>query len=386
MIKRFCTLFFILLTVCNVFCADNSPLTEPIELQKYYPQDSVLSTTRQNLYRISYLPRNAGELNLVVKNIDAARRNVARAVADAFIMRIDIVLLPDTKAMTTIVGNTMEHNVAVVRSDTKQVFINCDMIKVQNPDTVLRILTHEMTHLYLAIRLKAPIPRWLNEGIAMRVARDWTPHYHSIIAWAIILKRNIPLSQLEYTFPADSSRQQLAYAESYAVTDFIIQKQYAGSLPMFLSSLTGTSGINRAQSFFLADYRDSIESAWLISNAGFKAWSVAFLNENMSWLLLLLLCFCAWIVIFYRRRQQRKLWALETQMEQMRLDFEQRTHVPTNEEIEAEILRDMGHARQKYPAILPRVPQQNIPQTPPPPPAADIQPPTDNDNNGDCSI
>jgi len=361
----------ILLTLClsvtasqGPFAADSETTVPRKSLSTLYSQDIVLSSTHQRLYEFQYLQKNKGQLNLIIKNLDAARRSVARTVADAFLIRMEIILVPDAKALMQMVGDWAEHSTAVVISSTQQMIINCDAIQTQSSQVILQVLTHEMAHLYLSIRLKAPIPRWLNEGIAMRIAGDWNPHYHSTLAWAVLMHKTIPLRNLESSFPVEANYQQLAYCESYSVTDFIIRKQFAGSLPLFLSTISGTQGINNAQSYFQYDYRESIEYEWLKSNYGVKALVSAILSENTPWVFVLILTIIAWISILRRKRQQRRIWALETQIEQMRHDYESIAKEPTNEEIEEEVLRNLPP--EKHSPTPP--PIASFPMKPPVPP------------------
>lgn len=61
--------------------------------------------------------------------------------------------------------------------------------------------------------MKAPV--WLNEGLAIYEAREWTFFRISILTRASLTDRLIPLPVLTLSFPAEEEPAELAYAESF---------------------------------------------------------------------------------------------------------------------------------------------------------------------------
>jgi len=72
--------------------------------------------------------------------------------------------------------------------------------------------------------VKAPV--WLNEGLAIYKAREWTFFLISILTKASLTDRLIPLPVFILSFPAEEEPAELAYAESFMFISFLINKAY----------------------------------------------------------------------------------------------------------------------------------------------------------------
>lgn len=88
---------------------------------------------------------------------------------------------------------------------------------------------HELTHLVIHQATDNPygdIPRWLDEGLAVymsgEIDADWRG-YRGVVARNAKSDTLMTLQTLSSSFPADSSQASLAYAQSGAVVEFIIQ-------------------------------------------------------------------------------------------------------------------------------------------------------------------
>ena len=89
----------------------------------------------------------------------------------------------------------------------------------------LRAVPHELSHVVIHQATANPygdIPRWLDEGLAMRAEGVLEPTYDQALKRAIREGRLISLQSLGSNFPADPNQAALSYAESYNVVQFII--------------------------------------------------------------------------------------------------------------------------------------------------------------------
>jgi len=85
-----------------------------------------------------------------------------------------------------------------------------------------QVLDHEIAHLLLGQTFRgAPVPRWLQEGVAQVVAGEHSPETVRRIARGAPGGDLLPFRELTAGFPADPLRAQLAYAQSADVVAFI---------------------------------------------------------------------------------------------------------------------------------------------------------------------
>ncbi|MHB8770803.1 MAG: peptidase MA family metallohydrolase [Syntrophales bacterium] len=102
------------------------------------------------------------------------------------------------------------------------VLLSPQAIKASRID-VLGVFTHEFSHIALGRALRGvKVPVWLNEGLAMYEAREWTFSRISVLTRAALMDRLIPLPVLTLSFPAGQEPAELAYAESFMFISFLI--------------------------------------------------------------------------------------------------------------------------------------------------------------------
>ena len=318
-VQIFLTGLIIALTLGVIGCSRQASASElttetlsyrRIELASIYNPDRVL-TASQSIYNFQYLKENQGDLNTITGFIDAARRNVGKAVNETFLVRSEIILVPNAKDMMKLVGNWSENSTAVAISPAGQILVNCDATRKIPAIEVMKTLTHEFAHLYVGLCVRTPLPRWLNEGLVMRIAGNGSIEDNATLSWAVLMKRHIPLYNLESSFPIDAGKQQLAYAEAASVTDYILRTHFSSSIPLFIASLSGEAGIGHINLYYHRDYVDSLEAQWLDSIGGIKAMAGASFSDNVFWYLSIILTLVAWVSVLRRRKRQREIWKQE---------------------------------------------------------------------------
>ena len=97
---------------------------------------------------------------------------------------------------------------------------------------------HELVHVMLSrVSNVYNMPRWLNEGIAMRVSGEMALSAEWMLAGAVLRGVLIPLDELDEHFPDDHERAGLAYAESLSVVGYIAETYGEESLPDLIRAL-----------------------------------------------------------------------------------------------------------------------------------------------------
>jgi len=143
-------------------------------------------------------------------------------------------------------------------------------------NTMQQRLPHELMHVMLYRALGnsyASIPTWLREGAASLAELISNTAYDSALKSAISRKDWIPINSLCVSFPAETDRAFLAYAESRSFTEYIYETHGSSGLfslaTAYANGVSCEDGPEIAFGVPLAD----LEQDWLASVAGQKALS-----------------------------------------------------------------------------------------------------------------
>lgn len=100
------------------------------------------------------------------------------------------------------------------------------------------VLVHELVHLILAevFQGRRP-PVWLNEGLTMHLAGEWSLNRQTALIRAMLTDRLIPLEDLVRSFPENELDAETAYAQSYYLIAFLRDRYGADSLGRLIRRL-----------------------------------------------------------------------------------------------------------------------------------------------------
>ena len=211
-------------------------------------------------------------------------------------------------------GMKPEHYLASASAKNRTIYINGEFLRTREPEESFSVLLHEYAHVYLGLTAPEPLPHWLNEGLAMHLARDWSVFDTIRLSLAHVFKKTIPLSRLEAGFPQDPSAIPLAYLQSYSLTDYIIKRSSAkGDLSAFLNQLTDPREGRRILEY-LQDpiIRDSLEHQWKKQLGGWWRNAVLILTSgSVLWFVLASLFLFAYVKKRQQKKRQIKIWEEE---------------------------------------------------------------------------
>jgi len=163
------------------------------------------------------------------------------------------------------------------------------------------VFAHELAHLYLADLLKSrSIPRWLQEGLAQMVARQWERGDALRLTLAVLVDRLIPLSALMNRWPEAQGPAHLAYAEAFSFTLFLRKKQY---LAPMLSAMNNGRGAPEALTAISGKDLRQLEEEWRAYLKENQTW-VLLSNQGCLWTFAALMAFAAFFLLKLRRRRQ----------------------------------------------------------------------------------
>ncbi|MEM7356987.1 MAG: hypothetical protein AAF657_39600 [Acidobacteriota bacterium] len=94
------------------------------------------------------------------------------------------------------------------------------------PDPSLEaVLRHEIAHVLIARAAgHRPVPRWFNEGLAIRAAREWGFEDRARVAVATVRRDGVALPEIERRFQAGAHSAASAYALSTAFVRFLLDR------------------------------------------------------------------------------------------------------------------------------------------------------------------
>lgn len=175
------------------------------------------------------------------------------------------------------------------------------------------VFTHEFSHIALGRALAGVrVPVWLNEGLAIYEAREWTFSRLSVLTTAALTDRLIPLPVLALSFPAEAEPAELAYAEGFMFVSFLINKVGREAFHRLLRDYTRygdlEGALRRGTGMSLAE----LEERWLF-----------YLKLRVSWIPLITSVTTLWFIMalifiygYMRKKRQAEQRLREMQEEE----------------------------------------------------------------------
>lgn len=96
-------------------------------------------------------------------------------------------------------------------------------VRQRGPIDIIKTFQHEVLHIILgqAFKGSAEVPRWLNEGLAMIAANEWSMARLSTMTFAVLGRKLIPMEELAESFPWDPDQAHIAYCQSFYFIAFL---------------------------------------------------------------------------------------------------------------------------------------------------------------------
>ncbi|KAA3619686.1 MAG: hypothetical protein DWQ05_02885 [Calditrichaeota bacterium] len=181
------------------------------------------------------------------------------------------------------------------------------------PSQQLRIiLNHELVHVLAGIATgQTRLPRWFNEGLAIYVSGDLRYIDGKELPHAVANDQVLKLKEIDSVLSFHQLRANLAYQQSFATIQYIVEAYSHTSLPKLLNYIAEFKDFNRGfhKTFgftitqFELEFRQYLE----------KKYQYSFLLDFESWLwaLMLLLFFLAVGIKKYRNHKKLQQWENE---------------------------------------------------------------------------
>jgi hypothetical protein len=175
------------------------------------------------------------------------------------------------------------------------------------------VFTHEFSHIALGRALAGVrVPVWLNEGLAIYEAREWTFSRLSVLTTAALTDRLIPLPVLTLSFPAEAGPAELAYAEGFMFVSFLINKVGREAFHRLLRDYTRfgdlEGALRRGTGMSLAE----LEERWLFYLKLRVSWIPLIASVSTLWFMMALI----FIYGYMRKKRQAEQRLREMQEEE----------------------------------------------------------------------
>ncbi|MBF0549348.1 MAG: hypothetical protein HQK60_02315 [Deltaproteobacteria bacterium] len=178
-------------------------------------------------------------------------------------------------------------------------------------DQSIKILTHELVHVGLGQTSAFPVPRWLDEGVAMYESGDWSLDRYLSMVGTVMADKLIPLRELTAGWPDETTAAELAYGQSYYLTAYLItaygQNSFRSFLRYYLSGASFEAALKRA--FGLSLFQLEIE--WHSFMRLRFSYIPIITSSGTLWLFITFLFVIVYIKKKRHAARQLEIWALE---------------------------------------------------------------------------
>jgi hypothetical protein len=177
-------------------------------------------------------------------------------------------------------------------------------------DTTLK---HELAHVVLHdmfIRRPGALPRWLNEGLAVKVSGDW----EMPDAWAASQRdlyaalregQDLDFSEITNGFPAAEWKARIAYAQSAHFTEYLYDRFGEKRMNNFLKRLAAGEDFDKAFRAAMGRRFDRVQEHWRGKMQGKSAMGLLLLSflhvDTIIWAVMALLVVLAFFRFLHKR-------------------------------------------------------------------------------------
>lgn len=178
------------------------------------------------------------------------------------------------------------------------------------------IFVHELTHLLLGARFGArPIPRWLNEGLAMYEAYEWEAGQEWTLVQAVIANRVPPLNDLTARFERGEVEARLAYPLAYALVNDMIVTYGREAFGDFVGRLARGESLDDAMVGAYGVSPSLFEQRWRAHLDRRYVWIPILTSSSAVWAIVMGVTFAAYVARRRRNRRIRAEWVVEAERE-----------------------------------------------------------------------
>jgi len=239
------------------------------------------------------------------------------------LLSADIGFQDSIRIVTYVVRSTIEYNYLLNKKLPKwsvgAALPARDLIVIQTnsqKNDPRKTAIHELVHIILhnAVDDK-PIPRWLDEGLAVFYSGEEEFASSSFISRALVTGSIIELALIDDVLSYDKSKAQLAYQESYSAVNFLVKKFGIDIIRRLVQAIAAEEHFEDAFLKTLGMDLLDFEIAWYKHIQQKYRWHFLVDFETYLWFFILLLFVVIFIMIRRRNRKVMERWEAEEKSE-----------------------------------------------------------------------
>jgi hypothetical protein len=178
---------------------------------------------------------------------------------------------------------------------------------------LLQTFRHELHHILLgkAFNGREKVPRWLDEGLAMLQADEWSLSRLATMTGAVLTGSLIPMDSLVASFPAELWNAELAYCQSFYFISFLKGKFGDEAFRQFLRQYSTHKDFHTALRSAYRCSWEALERQWHDYLRLRFSWVPLITSTSTLWFGATLLFLLGYLRKKTRSRQQLRQWEQE---------------------------------------------------------------------------
>jgi Peptidase MA superfamily len=188
----------------------------------------------------------------------------------------------------------------------KQIVVKSPLI-LPGDKALGELIAHEFTHIALATEVDyRPVPRWLNEGMAMYFSAEWSWQDHVAMGTEVVLGKIISLSEIEYLNRFSGRKAEIAYSESFLAFKYFLDTYGQSGLRIFLDNIAAGRSLDEAMVAASGGDYDAFEKEFAGYLSGRYNLVVVLFNSEIFWLALAVLFVVGFFLARWRRKKRMR--------------------------------------------------------------------------------
>ncbi len=225
------------------------------------------------------------------------------------------------------------------------VFLRASHLRSGMAKPLEQVTDHELTHVLLEQRFDGePVPRWLHEGLAQYVAKEYTAETTRAISRGVLGDSLYSLDYLVTGFPDDPLRAQLAYAQSADLVAYLRNQYGEDALRTLVREMAMGTPVRAAFREATGSSMDQVDEAWRARLQKSNLWFPPLVSDSVWFGLGGLVLFVGWLRV-RRRNRERRAWMEREETLQRELDELWARHLGPSPESEEPAWRPLSGPR-----------------------------------------
>ncbi len=290
--------------------ADGTSTNSEVYSVRYADDRFNWQTLESNTLRVNWYSGDASFGQAAMDTLQSGLASVSRLVAVDLAQPIEFYIYANSNDLRATLGDSANEWIAGHADPTLGVVMVVIEPGAEQNIRMEQRIPHELMHVMLYRAVGAGyrnIPAWLSEGTATLVELYPNADYDRILADAAKSNDLIPLSSLCVSFPADTGRAFLAYAESRSFTNYLHETFGSSGLLKLASSYADGVECERGTELAFGLSLSNLETRWRASIIGEPAIFPALGNITPYLVLLCLVLIVPLIGIVTTMRNKGKM-------------------------------------------------------------------------------